>query len=879
MAAASPRVSVVVPAHEAAETLPKALDSLLAQRYEEWEAIVVDDGSSDATASIAESYAARDHRLRVVRRAQGGASAARNTGIAAGRGEWLLLLDADDWLLPHTLERLVEIVGSVPEADAAFGLATRVGPSGEPVVSEFGGRDNLFRTVGRTCPFAIHSGVVRRSLVDRVGGFDLGLRTCGDWDLWQRVIRTGARIERVDEVVAAYRLRPQSLSLAARQVLQDGLEVIRRAHAPDPRVPDPAPQYAKGLPAGDAAAASLGLVGWAAGLALGHGDDALRLLDLVEPVRGRSADASAVAGGICLAVPIARGRPLSAWLDLWAELEKPLAAFATALEERLEVPGFSHGVVRALESQASARMEPSEPATVGSTCVIPIDLEEGVDSLPPLGAVERVHCVVRLGGEGLGAVEAPVCDGVVSATVLADSIAAELAWSIVTRLHHAAAPDASADSHWEWFLRELWGRDWPLSAFYDPRRSDESAAAAPTTDGVAEVEVAHPLPDVRTKEPVLSVIATLAGVPLGLVDVPARGRVARAQAIRAAITSAAGVELCRLAVREGVFGHPIESGVLRERLAEAARSTEDAARKEPPPAVVLGRRAPREIGSSVSRRADLPSHTAEAVLDAAKTAAEPVGRTHEDPEAVVYDPHALVSPFPPRERSPGLALRALRRVSRRGTTERLPILAYAGAPPDALDEHAGWLRANGYRTVSMREWYRAVLSRAPLRGRCVALTFDGGHGDFVTEAWPILRRHRFTATVLVPTDEVGGSGVLTWEDAARLQQEGVEFGTQSATRRSLTTLATSDVVADAARSRATAQRHLGRPVQLLAYPYGDNDQVVRHLVGAVGYVVGLSLRAGAASFGDEPLSLPRIEIAAGDSVEELAARLSYEELD
>ena len=870
MAAASPRVSVVVPAHDAAETLPKALDSLLAQRYEAWEGVVVDDGSGDGTASIAEAYAERDPRLRVVRRAQGGASAARNTGIEAARGQWLLLLDADDWLLPHTLERLVEIVESVPGADAAFGLATRVGPSGEPVVSEFGGRDNLFRTVGRTCPFAIHSGIVRRAVVDSVGGFDPGLRTCGDWDLWQRVIRSGARIERVDEVVAAYRLRPQSLSLAARQVLQDGLEVIRRAHSPDHRVTDPPPAYAKGLPAEDAPVASLGLVGWAGGLALGHGDDPVPLLDLVEPVRGLGADASAVAAGICLAVPIARGRPLSAWIELWGELETELAVFATALEERLEHDGFARRVLRGLESEACARMEPTEPTRIGSTCLVPLELEQGVESLPALHGVERLHCAVRLAGEPIGSVEAPVFDGVVSPRVLADRIAAELAWSIVTRLHGEAG--------WESFLRELWGLNWPVGAFYEAGSTSEPAAEVRTTGDVAVVEVAEPLPDLRTEQTTLLVIPTIAGVSLGLVGVTAPGGVARAQAIRAAITTAAGLELCRVAVREGVLGHPLERGVLRDRLAAAARSDKSAAPGEPGAAVVLARRAPREIGSSVSRRADLPRDSADEVVGAAATASEAVHRTSEGPNAVVYDPHALAPPFPAPERTPNRAVRALSRVSSRRTTERLPILAYAGAPPDVLAEHVGWLRENGYRTVSMSEWYRAMLSRRPVRGRCVVLTFDGGSRRFLTEAWPILRGRRFTATVLLPTDAVGGSGVLRWEEAARLQQEGVEFGTQSASQRSLTTLSTSDVVFSAARSRATAQRRLGRAVRVLAYPEGDNDQVVRHLVGAVGYVVGLSLRTGAASFDDDPLSLPRIQITANDSVEDLAARLSFEEL-
>src|SRR4029077_8559378 len=95
---------------------------------------------------------------------------------------------------------------------------------------------DLFQVLTRCCAFAIHACVVRRSLVETVGGFDPDLSTCEDWDLWQRIARTGARFARVPEALALYRMRAASASLHARRLLADGLRVIDRRPGPDPRV-------------------------------------------------------------------------------------------------------------------------------------------------------------------------------------------------------------------------------------------------------------------------------------------------------------------------------------------------------------------------------------------------------------------------------------------------------------------------------------------------------------------------------------------------------------------------------------------------------------------------------------------------------------------
>lgn len=105
-----PRVSVVMPAYEAAAFVENALASLAAQTLGDWEAIVVDDASSDRTAEVVAAVAARDPRVRLVRQTEnGGPAVARNRALAEARGRWIALLDADDLYLPDRLERLVAL--------------------------------------------------------------------------------------------------------------------------------------------------------------------------------------------------------------------------------------------------------------------------------------------------------------------------------------------------------------------------------------------------------------------------------------------------------------------------------------------------------------------------------------------------------------------------------------------------------------------------------------------------------------------------------------------------------------------------------------------------------------------------------------------------
>ena len=184
-----PAVSVVIPAYNAAWCVRKAIDSVLMQDFTDREVIVVDDGSIDDTAAVLAAYGDAIH---VVRKPNGGMSSARNAGIAQARGEFIAFLDADDWWLPGKLSRQVSLMRARPELGFTSTAARVEDPEGRTL--------NLWSCDCEDRPillslFASNAGIaggssalmVRRSVLDRVGGYDEGLGGVEDGDLWMRL--------------------------------------------------------------------------------------------------------------------------------------------------------------------------------------------------------------------------------------------------------------------------------------------------------------------------------------------------------------------------------------------------------------------------------------------------------------------------------------------------------------------------------------------------------------------------------------------------------------------------------------------------------------------------------------------------------------------
>jgi hypothetical protein len=348
-------VSVIMPAYNAAATISESLECLLSQTSPDWEALVVDDGSTDRTKAIADSFAARDGRIRVITRCNGGEGAARNHGIANARYSWLLFLDADDWIAPSHLEILTAELRANPALDAVHCGWARVARDGTRTVEQYRPpAGDLFPVLARRSAFPIHACVVRKALVDAVGAFDTSLCKSPDWDLWQKLARSGAVFGRVDDVLAFYRMAPHSASLEADQMLRDGLVVLRRGHGPDARVPSPSPVYERGLTGVTIESQEYYLLCWTAGLLLGAGEDARRLLDQVSSDRYPELSADAVAQCLFEAGPLPSCDPPSGWETLWPTAQRSVELFLAALEKQSQAPGLAQDALIRLKAKVLA---------------------------------------------------------------------------------------------------------------------------------------------------------------------------------------------------------------------------------------------------------------------------------------------------------------------------------------------------------------------------------------------------------------------------------------------------------------------------------------------------------------------------------------------
>jgi len=199
-----PTVSVLIPCFNQGRYLPETLESLIAQTFSDWEALIVDDGSTDDSAAIAERFCARDKRFRLIRQDNAGVAAARNRAIAESRGQYLLPLDADDRIAPAYLEKAVAELDRDPEIRIVYGGAERFGGARQWELPSY----SMERMLARNCIYV--SALFRKE--DAGEGFDPAFRDgYEDWDFWLSVLeRHPGRVVKLPETVFYYRTHRDS---------------------------------------------------------------------------------------------------------------------------------------------------------------------------------------------------------------------------------------------------------------------------------------------------------------------------------------------------------------------------------------------------------------------------------------------------------------------------------------------------------------------------------------------------------------------------------------------------------------------------------------------------------------------------------------------
>jgi glycosyltransferase involved in cell wall biosynthesis len=228
-ASGQPRVSVIIPCYDGGRFLRDAIESVGRQTYPAAEVVVVDDGSTDDTEAVARSY----EWVRYIRQRNQGAPVARNTGIGATTGEFLVFLDADDRLQPHALATGVAALKANPEWAYVSGHVRVIAEDGSPRYVPAGRprpggsyvqllRSNYIWTPGVV--------MYRREILQSVNGFSTSAGGSADYELNLRIARRFP-IGRHDDVVLDYRQHASSMSSDVRYMLKSAVSV-RRAERP-----------------------------------------------------------------------------------------------------------------------------------------------------------------------------------------------------------------------------------------------------------------------------------------------------------------------------------------------------------------------------------------------------------------------------------------------------------------------------------------------------------------------------------------------------------------------------------------------------------------------------------------------------------------------
>lgn len=218
-------ISVIIPCYNQARYLNEAIESVLAQTYRGYEIIVVDDGSTDMTASVAASYP----EVRYIRQANQGLAAARNAGIRAGKGDYFVFLDADDRLLPWALETGLKALIEHPACAFVYGQCRFIAADGtftyEPRQSHVE-RDHYLELLQENFIYTPANVMYRRGIIEAVGGFDPAVSPAADYDMYLRVTRAhpvfGHRA-----TIAEYRRHDANMTLDSARMLKATLTVYR----------------------------------------------------------------------------------------------------------------------------------------------------------------------------------------------------------------------------------------------------------------------------------------------------------------------------------------------------------------------------------------------------------------------------------------------------------------------------------------------------------------------------------------------------------------------------------------------------------------------------------------------------------------------------
>lgn len=210
------------------------------------------------------------------------------------------------------------------------------------------------------------------------------------------------------------------------------------------------------------------------------------------------------------------------------------------------------------------------------------------------------------------------------------------------------------------------------------------------------------------------------------------------------------------------------------------------------------------------------------------------------------------------------------------TNTRVPVLMYHSVstvagnnlcmPPEKLDAQMQWLVQNGYATLSMDELYAHLSAHTALPDKAVAVTFDDGYADNYTNAFPILKKYGVKATIFMVSSYIDQPNSLTSAQIKEMSQSGVDIQDHSVTHPHLSQLSYDKQLAELRDSKQAIEAITGKPVNYVAYPYGDENANTLKAAKAVGYRMAFLMDGGTASVNDPVLEVRRAYVSAANDL-------------
>jgi len=221
------KVSVVIPCYNQGSFLDEAVDSVLNQTFQDFEIIVVNDGSTDKTTTkLLATY--QKPKTRIIHTENRGVAAARNLGIKESRGDYILPLDADDKIEPEFLQKCVDILENHPDISIVYCLGALFGAEKRMIcASEFSARKMLLSNL------VFASALFRREDWQAVGGYNSNMtRGCEDWDFWLSLVEKGRRFHRIPEILFHYRIKDisRNASMDIETQVEMHLQLMKNHH-------------------------------------------------------------------------------------------------------------------------------------------------------------------------------------------------------------------------------------------------------------------------------------------------------------------------------------------------------------------------------------------------------------------------------------------------------------------------------------------------------------------------------------------------------------------------------------------------------------------------------------------------------------------------